>query len=63
LLIEVMDDPDKPGTNASELFSLLGSLGYRPFVLDSGKLRDRCPGEQQSDYFFLDGDRARIIGR
>ena len=60
LLIEVAGDPDRPDSAAGELFALLMGLGYKPFVGDSGTLRDRRPGEQQGDYFFLHKNSPRI---
>jgi FkbM family methyltransferase len=53
ILIEILPDPDKPGSQAAQVFTLLESLGYQGFWFDGEELRQRQCGERSQNYFFL----------
>lgn len=53
LLIEIGGDPDDPAANAGKAFTLLQSLGYRPYLPVNGQLLSRAEGERATNYFFL----------
>jgi FkbM family methyltransferase len=52
-LIEVSGNPDSRASNASEVFRLLGSHGYRAYWFDGREVRPRQRGERSVNYFFL----------
>lgn len=53
ILIEVLPDPDKPGSRAAQLFELLHEIGYEAHCFDGTHLRRRQTGERSQNYFFL----------
>ncbi len=52
-LIEISGNPDVPGSNASEVFHLMGIRGYEAFWFDGTRLRYRQVGDRSVNYFFL----------
>jgi FkbM family methyltransferase len=52
-LLEVSGDPDQAGTAASEVFEILLSCGYEPYLICDGRLRRRTMGDRSDNYFFL----------
>lgn len=57
ILIEILPNPDKPGSPASQVFALLEENSYQPYWFDGEQLRPRKPGERSQNYFFLTRDR------
>jgi FkbM family methyltransferase len=53
LLVEVILNPDDPGSPACETFALLRREGYQPHWFDGARLHLRRPGEKSQNYFFL----------
>jgi len=53
ILIEVLPDPDKPGSRAAQLFQLVREIGYEPHCFDGRQLHKRQQGERSQNYFFL----------
>jgi FkbM family methyltransferase len=53
ILIEVLPDPDKPGSRAAQLFELLHQIGYAACCFDGSRLHERQLGERNQNYFFL----------
>ena len=60
-LIEVGSDPDVSGTNAFELFQLMGSYGYEPYLFKDNILKKRAPGNRSVNYFFFQKDHLSKI--
>lgn len=52
-LLEATGNPDGRGSNANEVFRLLGSHGYQPYWFDGREVRLRQRGERSVNYFFL----------
>ena len=61
LLIEVRDNPDQPGSDAWHLFNLLSGMGYRSFLLETGRLIERRAGDQAGDFFFLQPHHTEAV--
>ena len=53
ILIEVLPDPDKPGSRAAQLFELLDQIGYGAYCFDGSRIHKRQVGERSQNYFFL----------
>ncbi len=53
ILIEILTNPDKTGSLASQVFQLLEGIGYAGYWFDGQKLRKRQPGQRSQNYFFL----------
>ena len=53
ILIEILPDPDQGGSQAAQVFELLGQNGYLPYWFDGQRLQERKRGERNQNYFFL----------
>lgn len=53
LLVEVIMNPDNPGSPAYETFALLRTEGYQPYWFDGACLHSRLRDERSQNYFFL----------
>lgn len=61
ILIEVLRDPDKSGSQAAQVFELLAQDGYEGYWFDGAGLRKRRPGERSQNYFFLTPEHAGVL--
>jgi FkbM family methyltransferase len=61
ILIEVLPDPDKPGSRASQLFELMREIGYEPYRFDGSHLHKRRRGERSQNYFFLTPEQVSAL--
>jgi len=52
-LVEIMGDPDNPGSDAAKTFAELCRHGYEAWWFDGRTLRMRQKGERNDNYFFL----------
>ena len=52
-LVEVLGDPDEPGTRAMQTFRIFESLSYVTWWFDGKRLVKRQPGDRSTNYFFL----------
>jgi len=59
MLMELLEDPDIPGSDAHQVFSTLAKEGYTVYRLDGNSLRKRQPGERNQNYFFLPTSMSR----
>jgi FkbM family methyltransferase len=53
IMIEVGGHLEKEGSSAYELYGLLKSYGYQPFIFDGKRLIERPAGHWSVNYFFL----------
>ena len=60
-LLEIMGDPDQPGSDAAKTFDQLGWHGYEAWWFDGQTLRKRGKGERNDNYFFLTADHIRAL--
>ena len=58
-LVEIMGDPDQPGSDAAKTFDQLGWHGYEAWWFDGQTLRKRRKGERNDNYFFLTAEHLR----
>jgi FkbM family methyltransferase len=64
ILLELLGNPDRVGSAAQKVFSLLGEEGYSAYVSEGKFLRQREPGRRSQNYFFLPTPLPeRLIGR
>ncbi len=52
-LVEVLGDPDEPGTRAMQTFRIFEGLSYVSWWFDGQRLVKRRPGDRSINYFFL----------
>jgi FkbM family methyltransferase len=52
-LIEISGDPDKPTSEAYQIFRYMEKQGYGGYWFDGEALHSRHPGERSINYFFL----------
>jgi hypothetical protein len=53
ILMELLQDPDEPASDANKVFSLLEHEGYVVYLFDGKMLRKRQRRERSQNYFFL----------
>jgi FkbM family methyltransferase len=53
IMIEVAGQFEKEGSTAHELYGMLKSYGYKPFIFDGKHLKERPAGHWSVNYFFL----------
>lgn len=53
IMIEVAGQFEKEGSPAHELYGMLKSYGYKPFIFDGKHLKERPAGHWSVNYFFL----------
>jgi FkbM family methyltransferase len=53
IMIEVAGQLEKEGSSARELYGILTSYGYKPFIFDGKRLIERPTGHWAVNYFFL----------
>jgi len=63
ILIEILPDPDKPGSRAAQLFELLQEIGYDAHCFDGTHLHRRQTGEHSQNYFFLRPEHLNALPR
>jgi FkbM family methyltransferase len=61
LFIEIWGDPDESNSAAHRTMKFLEDYGYRPFIYDDNKLRNRKLHETKNDYFFLTEEHISIL--
>jgi len=61
ILIEILPNPDKPGSPAAHVFELLSDNGCEPYWFDGQRLRRRRAGERSQNYFFLTRERFESL--
>ena len=61
ILIEILPDPDKPGSQAAQVFEFLQQNGYEGYWFDGNGLRKRQCGQRSQNYFFLTGEHVSRI--
>src|SRR5271169_849841 len=52
ILMELLQNPEKPASDAQRVFALLEEEGYTVHLFDGKRLRQRRPGERSQNYFF-----------
>jgi FkbM family methyltransferase len=62
LLVEVIMNPDDPGSPAYETFALLRSEGYQPYWFDGVYPHSRLQAERSQNYFFLSQPTSTLCG-
>lgn len=53
IMIEVAGQFERVGSSANELYNLLSGHGYRAFIFDGHRLKERPTGHWAVNYFFL----------
>ena len=61
IMIEVAGQFEKEGSSAHELYEMLKSYGYKPFIFDGKYLKERPAGHWAVNYFFLQPRHLRDL--
>lgn len=61
ILVEILPNPDKPGSPAAQVFEFLRGIGYEGYWFDGERLRKRQAGERSQNYFFLNQEQAKQV--
>jgi FkbM family methyltransferase len=61
ILIEILPNPDRPGSHAAQVFDLLKQYGYKGYWFDGEHLRARQSGERSQNYFFLMDEHKKLL--
>lgn len=62
LIVEVSGDPAETGTKPARLFGVLKDHGYKPFLLEDGRLVPHHGGGRSNDVFFLTPVHTDALG-
>lgn len=61
VMIEVAGRLEKEGSSANELYGMLKSYGYKPFIFDGKYLKERPVGHWSVNYFFLQPRHLSVL--
>lgn len=61
LLIEVEGDPSEKNSKAEQVFNLLKSRSYEPYIVLNERLKKWAVGERAFNYFFLRENHLKMI--